>query len=89
MDDTEVTDNSGDEKIDDEGVVYQITSFGADFLVDGLVARLDRGDIYTPGLSAPVRLDGATSIEVRQNRSCWDCQFRAFFSIERRTLSDT
>lgn len=29
-------------------VIYSINNFGADFLVDGLVRRLDEGDIYTP-----------------------------------------
>lgn len=48
MDEVELIDDAALAKIDDEGVVYQITSFGADFLVDGLVSRLDRGDIYTP-----------------------------------------
>lgn len=32
----------------DENVVYQINSFGADFTVDGLIARFERGDIYRP-----------------------------------------
>ena len=29
-------------------VRYAITSYGADYPVDGLVKRLDRGDIYVP-----------------------------------------
>ena len=37
-----------DENLDDENVVYQINTHGADFTVDGLVKRFDRGDIYTP-----------------------------------------
>lgn len=36
------------EELDDEDVVYQINTFGADFDVDGLVKRFDRGDIFTP-----------------------------------------
>lgn len=44
----EVDDESSTQAMDDEDTVYQITSFGADFLVDGLVSRLDRGDIYRP-----------------------------------------
>ncbi|MBN9335239.1 DUF262 domain-containing protein [Devosia sp.] len=44
----EVEDDAADVEIDDEGIVYQITSFGADFLVDGLVARMERQDIYRP-----------------------------------------
>lgn len=34
--------------IDDEDVIYQINSFGVDFLVDGLVSRMEKGDIYVP-----------------------------------------
>ena len=37
-----------DEHLDDEDVVYQINTFGADFTVDGLVRRFDRGDIFIP-----------------------------------------
>uniref|UniRef100_A0A7C4GHX4 DUF262 domain-containing protein n=1 Tax=candidate division WOR-3 bacterium TaxID=2052148 RepID=A0A7C4GHX4_UNCW3 len=36
---------------DDESVLperYSITSYGADFLVDGLVRRIQKGDIYVP-----------------------------------------
>jgi hypothetical protein len=29
-------------------IKYKITSFGADFLVDGLVSRFRNGDIYVP-----------------------------------------
>lgn len=36
------------EAVSDEDVIYQITTFGADFTVDGLVKRFDRGDIYRP-----------------------------------------
>ncbi|MGB0696239.1 MAG: DUF262 domain-containing protein [Rhodospirillaceae bacterium] len=36
------------EKLDDHDVVYQITTSGADFDVDGLVKRFDRGSIYRP-----------------------------------------
>lgn len=32
----------------DDDIVYQINTFGADFTVDGLVARFERGDIYRP-----------------------------------------
>jgi hypothetical protein len=41
----------GDEKneeMNDDDVVYQITTSGADFDVDGLVKRFDRGTIYRP-----------------------------------------
>ncbi len=44
----EVDDDADIQPIDDEDIVYQINSFGADFLVDGLVSRMDRGDIYRP-----------------------------------------
>lgn len=37
-----------DEELQDEDVVYQINTFGADYTVDGLVKRFDRGDIYRP-----------------------------------------
>lgn len=37
-----------DEKVSDEDVVYQINTFGADYTVDGLVRRFDRGDIFRP-----------------------------------------
>ncbi|AEI93471.1 DUF262 domain-containing protein [Roseobacter litoralis] len=36
------------EDLNDEDVVYNINTFGADFTVDGLVKRFDRGDIYRP-----------------------------------------
>ncbi|MEC9245312.1 MAG: DUF262 domain-containing protein [Pseudomonadota bacterium] len=36
------------EEISDEDVVYQINTFGADYTVDGLVKRFDRGDIFRP-----------------------------------------
>lgn len=34
--------------IDDEDIIYQITTYGADFTVDGLVKRFKRGDIFVP-----------------------------------------
>lgn len=40
--------DDADEKIPDEDVIYQITTFGADFTVDGLVKRFGRGDIFRP-----------------------------------------
>lgn len=43
-----IVDDADHEKVSDIDVIYQINSFGADFLVDGLVARMDRGDIYRP-----------------------------------------
>lgn len=36
------------EQLSDEEVVYQIFTSGADFDVDGLVKRFDRGDIFRP-----------------------------------------
>lgn len=36
------------ETFSDEGVVYQVMTSGADFTVDGLIKRFDRGDIYRP-----------------------------------------
>ncbi len=52
----EETDNVGneqliediDEELQDEDIVYQINTFGADYTVDGLVKRFDRGDIFQP-----------------------------------------
>ena len=40
--------DDADEAIPDEDVIYQITTFGADFTVDGLVKRFGRGDIFRP-----------------------------------------
>ena len=37
------------ERISDENVVYSVTTSGADFAVDDLIKRFDRGDIYRPG----------------------------------------
>ena len=34
--------------LDAQTIRYDITSYGADFPVDGLMARLERGDIYIP-----------------------------------------
>lgn len=45
---TEITGEEPAEYLSDEDVVYQINTFGADFDVDGLVKRFDRGDIFTP-----------------------------------------
>jgi hypothetical protein len=47
---------AGDEPIEDEAeaadetlpFVYEITAYGADYPVDGLVKRIDAGDIYVP-----------------------------------------
>lgn len=43
-----IEDDAEDTPLSDSNTIYQINSFGADFLVDGLVARMDRGDIYRP-----------------------------------------
>jgi hypothetical protein len=45
---TTVVAEDADAPIDDKDVVYSITTFGADFDVDGLIARMDRGDIFRP-----------------------------------------
>lgn len=52
-DDAEWSDSTleGDERnedLNDDDIVYQITTSGADFDVDGLVKRFDRGTIYRP-----------------------------------------
>ena len=44
----EIIDPDAGEEISDEDVVYQINTFGADYTVDGLVKRFDRGDIFRP-----------------------------------------
>ena len=46
--DTEQTIQDIDEELNDEDVVYQINTFGADYTVDGLVKRFERGDIFVP-----------------------------------------
>lgn len=45
---SEIIDIEEPEEIDDNDVVYQINTFGTDFDVEGLVKRVDRGDIYRP-----------------------------------------
>ncbi len=37
-----------DEQLEDENIVYQINTFGADYTVDGLIKRFERGDIFRP-----------------------------------------
>lgn len=44
----EIYDEADREERDDSNVVYDITTSGADFDVEGLVKRVDRGDIYRP-----------------------------------------
>ena len=46
--DTELEAEELEEKITDEDVIYQINTFGADYTIDGLVKRFDRGDIFRP-----------------------------------------
>src|SRR5437762_5483279 len=46
--DVPVTDELGESDTDIEPIRYSITSYGADFLVDGLVRRLKDGDIFIP-----------------------------------------
>lgn len=44
-----VTDiSASDDVLPDDDVVYQITTFGADYTVDGLIDRFERGDIFRP-----------------------------------------
>jgi hypothetical protein len=43
-----VADEAAGGTLPDDDVVYQINTFGADFTVDGLIRRFDRGDIYRP-----------------------------------------
>ncbi len=44
----EAVDDFVDEEGVDEDVVYSVNSFGADFLIDGLISRLKSDDIYRP-----------------------------------------
>lgn len=43
-----VADEAAGGTLPDDDIVYQINTFGADFTVDGLIRRFDRGDIYRP-----------------------------------------
>lgn len=43
-----VVDEAAGGTLPDNDVVYQINTFGADFTVDGLIRRFERGDIYRP-----------------------------------------
>lgn len=43
-----VTDDAAGGDLPEDDIVYQINTFGADYTVDGLIARFDRGDIYRP-----------------------------------------
>jgi hypothetical protein len=44
----ELVEDFTDEEGVDEDVVYSVNSFGADFLIDGLISRLKSDDIYRP-----------------------------------------
>lgn len=48
VNDAEPVDDATDEEGVEEDVVYSVNSFGADFLIDGLIARLQSEDIYRP-----------------------------------------
>lgn len=48
QEDAELEGEESAERIPDEDVVYQINTFGADYTIDGLVKRFDRGDIFRP-----------------------------------------
>ena len=47
-DEEKVIDEGANEKIDDKDIVYDITTYGADFDVEGLVKRISRNDIFRP-----------------------------------------
>lgn len=47
MEEQQILDEENEE-LNDDDVVYQINTFGADFTVDGLVKRFDKGNIYRP-----------------------------------------
>ena len=47
-DEEKVIDEGANEKIDDKDIVYDITTYGADFDVEGLVKSISRNDIFRP-----------------------------------------
>ena len=61
-----------DVKADEEAIPtrYSITAYGADFTVDDLVARLNRGDIVIPTFDAHVPQEGSNIAGV-QRRQVW------------------
>ena len=67
--------DDADEAIPDEDVIYQITTFGADFTVDGLVKRFGRGDIFRP--------------EFQRNFVWTDYRFQASFFTGKSRLKNT
>lgn len=79
---------------------YEITSYGADYPVDGLVKRLRQGDIVVPAFDP--KFDESDEVEGFQRKFVWSrprwtsllshfywvCQCRASFScVTRRTSS--
>jgi len=57
-----------DERSDDTSVApvqYDISSYGADYDVEGLVKRLNRGDILNTKFSTQLRLEPAGGIPLR------------------------
>lgn len=48
VEEEQIIDAADGEELDDSDVVYEIHTSGADFDVEGLVKRFDRGDIYRP-----------------------------------------
>lgn len=43
-----IDDPDADEEIIEDDVVYDVSTYGADFTLDGLVNRIERGDIFRP-----------------------------------------
>ena len=48
-----------------ETVRYRITSYGADFDIEGLVRRTSRGDIFVPRFSAGLCMAAQAGLSVR------------------------
>ena len=44
----EMLESDADEKLSEKDIVYHVATYGADYPIDGLIARLERGDIFSP-----------------------------------------
>ncbi len=67
---------------------YEITSYGADYPVDGLVARLKRGDIYVPSFQRNY-VWGIGEPRVSSSRFFSGCRFRGSSYPETKRLRDS
>lgn len=73
-----------EEDLSDEDVVYQINTFGAHLTVDGLVNRLDRGDIFCPDFQRNYYMDGAPGVQIYRVYSSWSADAEHFSVSGRR-----